>query len=104
VLVSSCREGCLGEVLHIRKKRNVRSVMGWLLRRQLSDPGAGACCAVSIVVWELCGGGLAGVKMWVHVAGTRAGESAVAEEMRRVLRHTSCPTFELPGVLRLSFI
>ena len=75
--------------------------MGWLLRRQLSDPGAGVCCAVSIGVWScVVEDWLAGVKMWVHVAGTRAGESAVSEELRRVLQelpHTSYPTFELPG-------
>jgi hypothetical protein len=34
--------------VHIRKKRNVSSVMGWLLRRQLRLPGAGVCCAVSM--------------------------------------------------------
>jgi hypothetical protein len=35
--------------VHMRKKRNVSSVMGWLLSFQLSDPGAGVCWAVSMV-------------------------------------------------------
>ena len=34
--------------LQMRKKRNVRSVIGWLLSLQLSEPGAGVCCAFSI--------------------------------------------------------
>jgi len=38
--------------VQMRKKRNVSSVMGWLLRRQLSEPGAGVCCAVSMAGWE----------------------------------------------------
>ena len=33
----------------ILKNRKVRSVMGWLLSFQLSDPGAGVCCAVSMM-------------------------------------------------------
>lgn len=39
-----------------RKKRKVSSVMGWLLRRQLSEPGAGVCCAFSIA--QILGHGL----------------------------------------------
>lgn len=39
-----------------RKKRKDSSVMGWLLRRQLSEPGAGVCCAFSIA--EIRGRGL----------------------------------------------
>jgi hypothetical protein len=35
----------------MRKKRKVRRVMGWLLSRQLNDPGAGACCALSMLLW-----------------------------------------------------
>lgn len=34
----------------MRKKRKVSRVMGWLLSFQLSEPGAGACCAVSMVL------------------------------------------------------
>jgi hypothetical protein len=33
----------------MRKKRKVISVIGWLLSLQLNEPGAGACCAVSMV-------------------------------------------------------
>ena len=42
------------EDVQMRKKRKVSSVMGWLLRRQLSEPaaGAGVCCAVSMVQRE----------------------------------------------------
>ena len=36
----------------MRKNKKVSSVMGWLLSFQLSEPGAGLCCAVSIA--ELC--------------------------------------------------
>ena len=32
----------------MRKKRKVRSVMGWLLSFQLREPGAGVCCAFSM--------------------------------------------------------
>jgi hypothetical protein len=70
----------------MRKKRNVRRVMGWLLSFQLSDPAAGACCAFSIA-----GGGMGA---WLHVlrgiwvklaalelfrVQERVGESASAE-------------------------
>jgi hypothetical protein len=61
--------------VHMRKKRNVRSVMGWLLSFQLSAPGAGVCWAVSMV----CEGGgrrVGGVNGELHVAsgsGTRLG-------------------------------
>lgn len=34
--------------VQVRKKRKVSSVMGWLLSLQLSEPGAGSCCAVSM--------------------------------------------------------
>jgi hypothetical protein len=44
------------EDVQMRKKRNVRRVMGWLLSRQLSDPGAGACCALSMLCGELIEG------------------------------------------------
>lgn len=33
----------------MRKARKVSSVMGWLLSLQLSEPGAGSCCAFSMV-------------------------------------------------------
>jgi hypothetical protein len=45
-----------------RKKRKVSSVMGWLLRRQLREPGAGVCCAFSIA--EILGPGLYRRGMW----------------------------------------
>ena len=35
--------------VHVRKKRKVSRVIGWLLSLQLSEPGAGSCCAVSIL-------------------------------------------------------
>lgn len=35
---------CDSRHLHDRKARKVRRVMGCELRRQLSEPGAGACC------------------------------------------------------------
>lgn len=38
------------EDVQMRKKRKVSRVMGWLLSFQLSEPGAGACCAVSMVL------------------------------------------------------
>jgi hypothetical protein len=41
--------------VQIRKKRNVRSVMGWLLRRQLRLPGADVCCAASMFKGGVCG-------------------------------------------------
>ena len=41
--------GWRGDV-QMRKKRKVSRVMGWLLSFQLSEPGAGACCAVSMVL------------------------------------------------------
>jgi hypothetical protein len=41
--------------VQMRKKRKVRSVMGWLLRRQLRLPGAGVCCAVSMLAGGVCG-------------------------------------------------
>jgi hypothetical protein len=57
--------------VHMRKKRNVRSVIGWLLSFQLSDPAAGVCWAVSIFAVEFCGGveaGDQGVNAELHVA------------------------------------
>jgi hypothetical protein len=36
------------EDIHMRKKRKERRVMGWLLSFQLSEPGAGVCCAGSM--------------------------------------------------------
>lgn len=35
--------------VQMRKNRKVSSVMGWLLSLQLSEPGAGVCCAVSML-------------------------------------------------------
>jgi len=58
--------------VQMRKKRNVSSVMGWLLRRQLSDPGAGAggaAWAGSIGVWSVG---------WSRVGGECLGELHVA--------------------------
>lgn len=46
-----CLEVRLGwRDVQTRKKRKVSRVMGWLLSFQLSEPGAGACCAVSMVL------------------------------------------------------
>jgi len=39
----------------MRKKRNVRRVIGWLLSFQLSEPAAGACCALSMAGGLVCG-------------------------------------------------
>ena len=39
--------------VQMRKKRKVSSVMGWLLSRQLNEPGAGSCCAFSMVLCAL---------------------------------------------------
>lgn len=36
--------------VQMRKARKVSSVMGWLLSLQLSEPGAGSCCAFSMVL------------------------------------------------------
>ena len=47
------------DVVHVRKKRKVSRVMGWLLSLQLSEPGWGICCALSIVrrlEWVVMGG------------------------------------------------
>jgi hypothetical protein len=33
----------------MRKNRKVSRVMGWLLSLQVSEPGAGVCCAVSML-------------------------------------------------------
>jgi hypothetical protein len=49
VRVVSQGPGGASQYVQIRKKRNVRRVMGWLLSRQLSDPTAGACCALSML-------------------------------------------------------
>jgi hypothetical protein len=35
--------------IQMRKKRKVSSVIGWLLSLQLRLPGAGVCCAFSMV-------------------------------------------------------
>lgn len=72
----------------MRKKRNVRSVMGWLLRRQLSEPGAGgAVCAGSMAflaafvevasgfAW-LMGNALVSFT-WLHFSGTADDASAI---------------------------
>ena len=40
----------------MRKNRKVSSVIGWLESFQLSDPGAGAVWAVSMVCGCGCGG------------------------------------------------
>lgn len=65
----------------MRKKRNVRSVMGWLLSFQLSAPGAGVCWAVSTVCGEGGGRRVGGVNGELHVASgqVRVGESAFGE-------------------------
>lgn len=46
-----CRQVFKGDwgSVQMRKNRKVSSVMGWLLSFQLSEPGAGAACAVSMV-------------------------------------------------------
>lgn len=81
--------------VHVRKKRKVSRVMGWLLSLQLREPGAGSCCAVSIffpslfLFSRLCArgettGGRVGipsrwVKMsftWLSLGGRRVGHSA----------------------------
>lgn len=46
--------GCSGRDVQTRKKRKVSSVMGWLLRRQLSVPGAGVCWAASMALRRRC--------------------------------------------------
>jgi hypothetical protein len=73
--------GCLG--VHMRKKRNVKSVMGWLLSFQLSDPGAGVCWADSMACGVWCWSGGAAFHVASGGAARRerdmAGESAVGE-------------------------
>lgn len=66
----------------MRKKRNVRSVMGWLLSFQLSAPGAGVCWAVSMVCVGFDGWRRGrSVNGELHVASgqVRVGESAFGE-------------------------
>lgn len=53
----------------MRKNRKVRSVMGWLLSFQLSEPGAGDCWAVSMA----------------QVLGGAAGAAAVERECAPVM-------------------
>jgi hypothetical protein len=84
----------------MRKKRNVRRVMGWLLSFQLSDPGAGVCWAVSIAC-RAGGGRFAGrwTCRWLHVAlaegsGTRRRVGVCGREPRPEL-----PTHPSPHVI-----
>ena len=87
--------------VQMRKKRNVRSVIGWLLRRQLSEPGAGgAVCAgsmASLLRCEVvsCPARLMGNALvsftWLHFSGTgrRVGDRRLVE--------LACPPAAFPA-------
>jgi hypothetical protein len=82
----------------MRKKRNVRRVMGWLLSFQLRDPGEGVCWAVSIwsdldggewMVVDLLRSGYNSYCCLLHVASASAQERAPAS--RRFQREELWP-------------